>query len=172
MANEIKVFTTSEDNVYCLIWNSAGQIWNVVDEAFETYNNSNFGSEEYIIECTLAGVGSRLYKTNFPTDIAAGTYIIESRTGAAPGSYDPADTRIGVSPITWNGDSEAENLLDVSTSWGSLLDMLEVITAALAGTTTVDTGANTVDFKDGLGNVILTITYGSTKGSRTDSVIS
>lgn len=98
MAGEIQVpYGVSGRNVYALVRNSAGQVWNGI--AFVTYATANLSS--YAINLAQQGTASGFYVGNMPS-IANGVYglVAYDRAGGAPAE---SDTLIGTESMQWSG---------------------------------------------------------------------
>lgn len=99
MAGEIQSpYGVTGKNVYSLIRNSVGQIWN--GSSFVTYNSSNF--TDYDVPLTENG-SSGTYIGDMPAGISsAGIYTIEAREriGGSPAQSDPV---IAAGNIEWSG---------------------------------------------------------------------
>jgi len=101
MANEIKLTYSIASNLYFVVLNSAGQIWN--GSTFVTIETDDWTS--YDIALTEQD-GSGIYIGSFPTGIVtSGRYYIVAylRLGVNP---DESDTQIAIGEIDWNGSSE------------------------------------------------------------------
>lgn len=92
MANEIQFAFGIADrtNLYALVRNSAGQIWN--GSAFVTYATASFAS--YPIALTEQGTASGFYVGDFAT---AGEYMVEirQRAGGSPAESDLPPVGVG-----------------------------------------------------------------------------
>lgn len=103
MAGEIQLpLGTSGVNIYAVVRNASGQVWNTVGAAFENYNAANW--TDYDIALTEQGV-SGYYVGNFPAAVA-GVYAIEARQRAG-GSPAVSDSIVGGANLDWSGTAIA-----------------------------------------------------------------
>jgi len=109
MLNQIQISYPEISNViYIIIRDKIGNVWNITEEAFEVWNDSNLS--DYVKNSTYKG--GNLYIVEFPDTIIRGYYTIQIfiRSGVVPASTDLLlDSVIGY----W--DDDANNLLPVRT---------------------------------------------------------
>ncbi len=101
MASEIQcAHTATGKNLYALIRNSTGSVWN--GTSFVSYATANLSS--YAIALTEQGTASRYYAATFSSSIASGVYnlAVYERQGGSPAEGDPS---IAVGQVEWNGSS-------------------------------------------------------------------
>ena len=110
MANEIQVDYASDNTLYAVVRNSAGEVWNVAEQAFESWGAGGHAMNDYDISLTDKD-GSR-YVGNFDANIPAGRYSVQVflQAGANPAD---SDSLVGGSKIVWSGVGEvtADKLL-------------------------------------------------------------
>lgn len=102
MAGEIQLdYGESGKNLYALILNASGQIWN--GSTFEAINAANWAT--YAIVLTEQST-SGIYVANFPA-VAAGAYGVSMRlrSGASPATGDQVAATVN-SPVHWDGSAE------------------------------------------------------------------
>lgn len=99
MAGEIQTADISGKNVYALVRNVAGDIWN--GSAFVSYATANLAS--YAISLTEQGTASAYYTGTFPA-LAAGVYSIVAyeRAGGSPAE---GDRLIAAGNLEWDGSA-------------------------------------------------------------------
>jgi len=104
MAGIIEVGTQSGLNLYSIIRNSSGDVWN--GSAFVTYNSANWST--YAVTMTEQ-TSSGYYKATFPAAITTGKYsfMVHQRLG---GSVALGDYIIGGGQIYWNGTIEEQTI--------------------------------------------------------------
>jgi hypothetical protein len=97
MANELQLTHTTGQNVYAILRNAAGQVWN--GAAFVTQDNANWG--DYDLPLTETPASGGFYLANLPA-LAAGVYSVVAyqRAGQAPAV---TDDRIAVGELAWSG---------------------------------------------------------------------
>ncbi len=99
MANEIQcAHTATGKNLYALIRNSTGSVWN--GSSFVSYATANLST--YAISLTEQGTASRHYTATFSASITAGFFAITvfERQGASPAEGDPL---AAAGNIEWDG---------------------------------------------------------------------
>lgn len=114
MANEIKLSYQSGKTLYCILFNSTGQVWNTSTSLFEAYLTANVLN--YVVSLAGLGSASSFYTGNFPSAIPAGTYdiIAKQQIGGSPAESDPTigsgdgfgwngATRVGPSDLATSG---------------------------------------------------------------------
>ena len=104
MANEIRATYDSGQTLYVLIFNPAGQVWDVVGSNWENYAAAQQGN--YDIPLSETATNSGQYRGTFPAVISAGAYsvVLFLQAGGAPVS---TDERIGDTGIMhWDGSAE------------------------------------------------------------------
>ena len=110
MANEIHINYASGNTLYAVVRNTAGNVWYVAGQVFETWGTSGRTANDYDIALTDKS-GSR-YVGNFDTNIPAGRYSVQVflQAGANPAD---GDTFITGEEIAWSGTGvvTAEKLL-------------------------------------------------------------
>lgn len=100
MADEIQLQATAAWDVYALIRDPVGDIWN--GSSFETYVTANLGT--YDIPMSEQGTASGFYEAAFPTSIGAAIHgapygvSVYRRIGGSPSEGDPI---IGSGNIEW-----------------------------------------------------------------------
>lgn len=156
MAGEIQAAHLSGKNVYALVRNAAGSVWN--GSAFVTYATANLSS--YAITLTEQGTASGYYAGTFPV-VSAGVYAVVAyeRAGGSPAE---GDTLVASGNLEWDGSAVvplssrlaptvAGRTLDVSAGGEAGLDWANVgspsTTVSLSGTTVA-----TVTTVNGLAN--------------------
>ena len=107
MANEIKVqYQPDEANVYACVFNADKQVYDVVGNNWETWDDAQI--DNYDIVLTENGGGGMFYG-DFPAAIAAGRYSVTAFQGAKTAT----DKVLGSGNIVWNGSAE---VFDIDTS--------------------------------------------------------
>jgi hypothetical protein len=103
MANEIHIDYQSGNEIYAVIRDGTGKVWNPSSQAFEDWGSGGHDMDDYDISLTDKG-GSR-YTGDFDSAIPAGRYTIQVFTQS---SQTPADTDelIGTGCIVWSGVAE------------------------------------------------------------------
>ena len=104
---ELLCEVNSATNVYALVWNLAGQVWNTATVAFEAYRSTNYAN--YAIGMAQAGASST-WRGNFPASVAsAGMYDVQFRSQAGASAAE-SDTVIvnGRHKVPWNGASAVQ----------------------------------------------------------------
>lgn len=128
MAELLKVqHTTAALNIYAVLRNSAGEVWN--GSTFVTYATANLG--DYDLAMTEQGTASRFYAVAMPA-VAQGTYSVVAfvRAGGSPAE---TDTPIAVGQVEWSGTAFVPT--------GAILEDTAVIGAGGAGLTALGTAA-------------------------------
>lgn len=99
MAGEIQTAHLSGKNVYALVRNATGSVWN--GSSFVTYATANLSS--YAISLTEQGTASGYYTGIFPT-VSAGVYAIVAceRAGGSPAE---GDSLIASGNLEWDGSA-------------------------------------------------------------------
>jgi len=100
MAAELQVqYHVSAVNVYFLLRNSTGSIWN--GTSFVAYATADLGA--YDLPATEQGTASAYYTASMPA-VDAGLYYIvaKERVGADPAEADPT---AGTGTVSWNGSA-------------------------------------------------------------------
>ena len=101
MANEFEITTTAGTNVYVVLRNPSGQVWN--GSAFVTFADANIAT--YAIALTQQGTASGYYSGDFPTTITTPCLynaVAYKRSGGSPAV---SDTALASGNIQWNGSS-------------------------------------------------------------------
>jgi len=110
MANEIHVNYASDNTLYAVVRNAAGDVWYVTGQTFEVWGTSGRTADHYDISLTDKS-GSR-YVGSFDTSIPAGRYSVQVflQAGANPAD---GDTFLVGEDIIWSGTGtvNAEKLL-------------------------------------------------------------
>ena len=110
MANEIQADYASGNTLYAVVRNSAGQVWYVAGQLFETWGTDSRDADDYDIGLSDKD-GSR-YVGDFDGNISPGRYCIQIflQAGANPAD---GDTLVGNSEILWSGSGKitADKLL-------------------------------------------------------------
>lgn len=104
MAGEIQTAYVAGKNVYALVRNATGAIWN--GSAFVAYATANLGS--YAISLAQQGTASGYYAGDFPT-VSAGIYAVSAfeRGGASPAE---GDLLIASGDLHWDGSAVVPRL--------------------------------------------------------------
>ncbi len=105
MANEIQATYDTGFTLYALIFNAAGQIWQLTSNTFVAYVAANI--DNYDIVMPEIATNSGEYRGVFDADIVTGTYsvILFEQAGGGPVVAD--DERIGVTgEMNWDGSAE------------------------------------------------------------------
>lgn len=137
MAGEIQVAHVSGKNIYALVRNANGSVWN--GTTFVTYATANLSS--YALSLTEQGTASGYYAGTFP-GAAAGVYSLAAyeRAGGSPAE---GDVLIATGNLEWDGSAVvplssrlaptvAGRTLDVSAGGEAGLDWANVGTPAAA----------------------------------------
>lgn len=97
MAGEIQLAHVTGKNVYALVRNATGSIWN--GSAFVAYATANLST--YALTLTEQGTASAYYAGTFPA-VAAGVYnlVAYERAGGSPAEGDPL---IATGEMHWDG---------------------------------------------------------------------
>ena len=103
MANEIRVDYASGNTLYAVVRDSAGDVWYVTGQVFETWGTSGRAADDYDISLTDKN-GSR-YVGSFDSNIPAGRYSVQIflQAGANPAD---GDNLVGSDEIVWSGVGE------------------------------------------------------------------
>lgn len=104
--------SATAETLYALIFNSAGQVADVVASAMDTYATADLG--DYDTALTELGTASRLYQFTVPAFLVAGGYhfSIFKRAGGSPAE---GDLRVGVGAFSWTGSALGEMALEPTT---------------------------------------------------------
>lgn len=119
MANEITITANATGlNLYALIWDMDGKIWN--GTAFETYATANYAN--YDVALSELGTASRFYAANMPATVPVGEYRIWIRVNA--GTPAETDTWAQIFPmfIAWDGDKMVGTEIDAHYAKAALLN--------------------------------------------------
>ncbi|NIA07725.1 MAG: hypothetical protein GWP14_08875, partial [Actinobacteria bacterium] len=104
MANEIRATYDSGENLYALIFDAAGQVWDSVGSNWENYDAAQ--QDNYDIALSEIATNSGQYRGTFPAAITAGIYTVSLRLQSG-GSAVSTDERIGESAaMHWDGSAE------------------------------------------------------------------
>ena len=123
--NEIRVYHASGSALYVMERNSSGQVFHLINNVFEDFNDVN----DYDI--TLIDKSGGMYLGNIDSNTPVGYYtlIAYSQTGAEPNITD--DTFIGYEEGYWNGSvwfNDANQLQTIKTNLGYVdTDMQSVL---------------------------------------------
>lgn len=104
MANEIQATYDSSQTLYALIFDAAGQVWDLVGSNWENYAAAQ--QDNYDIALSETATNSGQYRGTFPAGISAGLYsvVLFLQAGGTPAS---TDERIGDTGIMhWDGSAE------------------------------------------------------------------
>ena len=107
MANEIQATYDSGSTLYALVFNAAGQIWQLTTNTFVAYVAANI--DDYDIVMPEIATASGQYRGTFDADIAAGVYsvVLFEQAGGSPVVAD--DERIGeTAKMIWDGSAEID----------------------------------------------------------------
>jgi hypothetical protein len=125
MANEITTTYSPNSNLYFVVFDPAGLIWD--GSIFVILNISNWNS--YTISLIENGTGSGVYVGTFPVDITtAGVYNIVAyeQKDVSPNISDSPPVSMGT--ISWDGDSESDgSALDISVQLSQILKVVQAI---------------------------------------------
>ena len=124
MANEIQVSYDTGATLYALVFDAAGQVWQLTTNTFVAYVAANI--DNYDIVLSEIATNSGQYRGTFDSDIPPGVYsvVLFEQAGASPVVAD--DERIGDTGIMhWDGsaelsisaDSQTERSLGLSASY-------------------------------------------------------
>jgi uncharacterized phiE125 gp8 family phage protein len=102
MSNEIRQFYAAGYTIYAVIRNTAGEVWYITGEAFETWGTGGRTAADYDIALTYTGIQE--YIGDFDTNISAGRYDVQvfRQIAGAPADTDPM---ISVSQVSWSGSA-------------------------------------------------------------------
>lgn len=129
MASEIQcTHTATGKNLYALIRNSTGGVWN--GSSFVSYATANLST--YATSLIEQGTASRYYAATFSASIATGVYnvAVYERQGASPAEGDPL---VAAGQVEWNGSTVVA------------LDTRAPSSTALSNVTWTDTKAGYLD---------------------------
>ena len=107
MANEIRATYDTGTTLYALVFNAAGQVWQLTTNTFVAYVPANI--DNYDIVLSEIATNSAQYRGTFDSDIAAGIYsvVLFAQAGANPVAAD--DQRIGdTGKMIWDSSAEIE----------------------------------------------------------------
>lgn len=104
MANEIIIDFESGNTIYSVVRNTAGQVWYVSGQVFETWGTSGRDADDYDI--AMVDKDGDRYVGTFDTNISAGRYTVQGFL-QLDGSPDDSDDLIGSNYILWTGSAEA-----------------------------------------------------------------
>lgn len=101
MASELQADYLTGKNVYFLLRNSTGSVWN--GSSFVAYNTANY--TDYDIAATEQGTASGYYAANMPS-VSQGVYyaVAKERAGGTPAE---TDVTVGTGTINWGGSAVA-----------------------------------------------------------------
>ena len=105
MANEIQVTYDTGATLYALVFDAAGQVWQLTTNTFVAYAAANI--DNYDMAMSEIATNSEQYRGTFDSDIAAGVYsvVLFAQAGGSPDAS--ADERIGETGVMhWNGSEE------------------------------------------------------------------
>lgn len=97
MAAELQCDYTTANNIYFLLRNSVGQIWN--GASFGAYATGSYAT--YPIAATEQGTASGFYTATMPTS-TPGSYSVEAKLRAG-GSPAETDLTVGAGNLEWSG---------------------------------------------------------------------
>lgn len=100
MADDVVTYYTFSSNLYFLIYNTDGQVWN--GSGFVLKQNANWATYVHALpETTTLG----MYRGDFPDTIGEGLYYMVAylRVGASPAS---TDTIVRAGMMDWTGSAE------------------------------------------------------------------
>jgi hypothetical protein len=110
MANEIHANYASGHTLYAVVRNTAGDVWHVASQTFESWGTGGRTAEDYDISLTDKG-GSK-YVGDFDSNISGGRYSVQVflQAGANPAD---GDTLVASDEILWSGTGKvtADKLL-------------------------------------------------------------
>lgn len=125
MANEITTTYSPNSNLYFVVFDPAGLIWD--GSIFVILNISNWNS--YTVSLVENGTGSGVYDGTFPIGITtAGVYnvVAYEQKGVSPNISDSPPVSMGT--ISWDGDSESDgSALDISVQLSQILKVVQAI---------------------------------------------
>ncbi len=108
--NELQADYVPGKNVYFLLRNSVGQVWN--GSSFVTYVTANYAT--YFLTATEQGTASGYYTADMPGANAGLFYMVaKERLGGSPAE---SDFTVGTGTILWNGSS-AEGVVYQAKVW-------------------------------------------------------
>ncbi len=130
MANEIQVSYDTGATLYALVFNAAGQVWQLTTNTFVAYVAANI--DNYDIVLSEIATNSGQYRGTFDSDIAAGVYaaVLFEQAGAGPVAAD--DERVGDTGIMhWDGSAEI-TISDIEAYVDKIDDATDGLTAIKA----------------------------------------
>ena len=130
MANEIRATYDTGATLYALVFNAAGEVWQLTTNTFVAYVAANI--DNYDIALSEIATNSGQYRGTFDSDIAAGVYsvVLFEQAGANPVVAD--DERIGdTGKMIWDGSAEIE-LDDIEAYVDKIDDATDGLTAIKA----------------------------------------
>jgi len=100
MANDIHVNYASDNTLYAVIRNAAGEVWYVAGQAFEVWGTAGHTADDYDISLTDKN-GCR-YVGDFDSNIPSGRYSVQAflQAGANPAD---GDSLVTGDEIIWSG---------------------------------------------------------------------
>lgn len=106
MAGEIQVIDDVGMNIYVVIFNLVGKIWNTTLKVFEVVSASNWSHYAIFLSDTIPSTG--VYSGNFPTDIITpGDYPVVAYEAQTPATAAVGDSPTGAKEVmNWNGTTE------------------------------------------------------------------
>jgi hypothetical protein len=131
MAGELQLQSKTGWDVYAIVRDFTGQVWN--GSGWEAYVTANLGT--YDIPMVEDGTASGFYLADFPAAITAATHgkpysvFAYRRRGGSPAEGDPL---LGVDEIAWKLDESGVVLADSAEHGGTaaVLTLLKVVVAA------------------------------------------
>ncbi len=104
MANEISTIATADSNIYFVVYNTDGEIWQTTTATFVTAVDADWAN--YDVAMTESGTSTGIYFGDFPADIEDdGTYYIFAYLRAT-GTPLVSDTIVAEGTIEWDGVAE------------------------------------------------------------------
>ncbi len=107
MANEIQATYDSGSTLYALVFNAAGQVWQLTTNTFVAYVAANINNYDIVMPEIATASGQ--YRGTFDADIAAGVYsvVLFEQAGGSPVVAD--DEQIGdTAKMIWDGSAEID----------------------------------------------------------------
>ncbi len=122
MANEIRATYDTGETLYALIFNAAGEVWNVVGPSANTFAAYIAGNVSfYAIVMPEIATASTQYRGTFDADIVAGVYSVSVYLQAGGPPVVADDDRIGeTATMYWDGAAEIDH-----STMEALLDTIE-----------------------------------------------
>jgi hypothetical protein len=103
MANEIQIDYESGNELYAIVRNSDGQVWNPSLQVFEDFGSDGHDADDYDISLTDRDGGR--YTGDFDAAITFGRYTVQIFVQASASAAD-IDELIGSGCIIWTGSGE------------------------------------------------------------------